>query len=86
MKKPAEQYERLEENALGGQNAFAQRQANNQDDQWLNRNLESTSEAGGYKSCRQCCGNIMVFSQVVCASCGYGNTKLINEGQIGLKV
>lgn len=86
MKKPAEQYERLEENQLGGRNAFPQRQGNNEDDQWLNRNLEPTSEAGGFKSCRQCCGTIMVFTQVICAGCGNGNTKLISEGQIGLKV
>lgn len=55
-------------------------------DAWLNRNLEKAQEASGYKGCRQCCGGCLVFTQCLCSFCGEGNTKVIKEGQVGLKV
>jgi hypothetical protein len=49
-------------------------------DEWLNRNLETVSEAGGYKCCRQTCGSFLVCAQCLCSACGEGNVKIVKEG------
>ena len=86
MNKPKEQYGLLNEVSGANNHQDMHPATENDDDEWLNRNLESESEAGLFKCCRQTCGNCMIFSQVLCSGCGEGNTKIIKEGQIGLMI
>lgn len=86
MQKPKEEYKMLNEVTGGNNHHKAHQDTEEDDDQWLNRNLEEVKEANGFKCCRTFCGNAKVYCQVVCAGCGEGNTKIVKEGQIGLKI
>lgn len=44
----------------------------------------SADQSEGYKNCLSCCGGCPKFCCVVCAPCGYGPIKIVDEGFCGL--
>ena len=52
----------------------------------LNKPFETNGEAKGYKSCLSTAGACCMNCQCLCATCGYGPLKTIEQGQIGLRM
>ena len=52
----------------------------------LNKPYDEKAENGGYKSCLTCCGGCQVKCQFLCAVCGCGPIKVIEQGSVGLKL
>lgn len=55
-------------------------------DEELDKPLHRNAEASCYKSCLSFCGGIQRNIQCVCATCGCGPLKTIEQGNVGLKM
>lgn len=55
-------------------------------DDELDKPLQMNAEAKGYKACLSLCGGIQKNIQCLCAICGCGPLKTIQQGNVGLKM
>lgn len=52
----------------------------------LNKPFDKKAENGFYKACLGCCGNCLITCQFMCAVCGCGPIKVVEQGSVGLKL
>lgn len=76
MQKPKESYSPLQEvDAHHHEDTHGHFEHEN--DEWLNRNLETVKEAGWFKGCRQKCGTFLLCLQCLCPNCNKENIKVV---------